>query len=85
MPSTTKSDAMRVHEGTMTPERFEEIVASIDRGDAWDRTAVDLVREVQRLRSRLAALQHKAEAQPAAMSDAMLVWIQELEKMLGGR
>lgn len=35
----------------MTPERFAEIVASIERGDTWDRTAVALVREVQRLRA----------------------------------
>lgn len=35
----------------MTPERLAEILASIDRGDTWDRTAVDLAREVRRLRA----------------------------------
>lgn len=35
----------------MTPMRLAEILASIDRGDAWDRTAVELAREVERLRA----------------------------------
>ena len=37
----------------MTPERLAEILASIDRGDTWDRTAADLARSLGESRTEI--------------------------------